>query len=448
MPKRPLPDILNSKIVVVGQGYVGLPLTVALANEFNLSKNSKTLIIGYDNSTKRIQDLENKVDETGELDQIRDLKLPNLTFSSEINSLLDKDVYIIAVPTPVDKINKPDLHILKNATKTVAEAIKNSKDSQKCKCIIYESTVYPGATEEICLPIIEKITDKKVGDDITIGYSPERINPADKNHRLNNIVKIVSGLDEETLDYIEKIYCMIVKVGIHRASSIKVAEAAKVIENIQRDLNIALVNELSIIFNKLNINTSEVLDAAATKWNFVRYAPGLVGGHCIGVDPYYLTYKAETVGYHPEVILAGRRINDSMGSWIATLAIKKLLSKNNLLSNQIKVAIFGFTYKSNCPDIRNTKVNDIYKSLNEFGCAIDVTDPHANKNSVLDTYQIDLIDEENIISKKEYDLVFITVEHSSYKNKNINDWKSIIKENGLIIDIKNMLIKDESVIKI
>ena len=445
MNKKELPKIENIKLGIIGLGYVGLPLAIAFAKAFK-KENNYSNIIGFDKSQNRIYELCNGYDATGEILKTEIDGLKNIIFTTEEKDLLEVDIFIISVPTPVDKSNKPDLKTLKKATQTVAEIIKNSEKCNIRKVVVFESTVYPGATEEVCQPIIENISSLKLNKDFSIGYSPERVNPGDQKHKLENIVKIVSASDKESLELLNNLYSKVAKKGIHQAKSIKIAESAKVVENIQRDLNIALVNELSMIFNKLDIDTVEVLKAAATKWNFLNYQPGLVGGHCIGVDPYYLTYKSEVHGYHPEIILAGRRINDNMATWIATTAMKKFMFQNNGFPDKIKAVIFGITYKSNCPDVRNTKVMDIYRSLLEFGCSVDVCDPIPDKELVKNKYKLDITEESDLANT--YNLIFIAVAHDVFKNKAPCYWRSIANKRYLIIDIKNIIPEDKDVMKI
>tara|TARA_B100000212_G_scaffold335314_1_gene307114 strand:+ start:8085 stop:9422 length:1338 start_codon:yes stop_codon:yes gene_type:complete len=445
MDKRELPNLENLKLAIIGLGYVGLPLAVAFAKDFNKEKNSSS-IIGFDKSKNRIDQLLNGHDATGEILQNEINELKNITFTTDENDLLEVDIFIISVPTPVDESNKPDLKTLKKATQTIANVIKSAIPFKKRKVVVFESTVYPGATEEVCQPIIENISTLKLNKEFSIGYSPERVNPGDQKHKLENIVKIVSASDNETLELLANLYSKVAKIGVHKAKNIKIAEAAKVVENIQRDLNIALVNEFSMIFHKMNIDTVDVLKAAATKWNFLNYQPGLVGGHCIGVDPYYLTYKSEVNGYHPEVILAGRRINDNMAIWLATSAMKKFLFLNNGFPGQIKAVIFGITYKSNCPDIRNTKVMDIYRTLLEFGCSVDICDPVPDKEMVKNKYNIELQNGLNLANN--YNLIFIAVAHNEFKKKDPSYWRSIASENYLIIDIKNIIPEDKDIMKI
>jgi UDP-N-acetyl-D-galactosamine dehydrogenase len=407
------------RIAIIGLGYVGLPLAVEFSKKYTT--------FGFDNNSERIDQLINGIDNTLETKK-DELKTTHLIFTKNEQEIEDCNVYIITVPTPVDKNKKPDMSYLKSASKTVGKLLNNGDT------VIYESTVYPGATEEFCVPILEKESKLTYNNEFFCGYSPERINPGDKNHSLINIKKITSGSNDNTAKLIDNLYSSIIKVGTYKASSIAVAEAAKVIENIQRDVNIALINELSILFHKLNLNTVEVLEAAGTKWNFLPFRPGLVGGHCIGVDPYYLTYKAKEVGYKPEMILAGRRINDSMGKFIADSTIQHLvkLGKNPIGS---KVAIFGLTFKENCPDIRNTKVLSIIKCLKEYNCEILVTDAFANNKEVKKMFDIDLINQNKI---KNVDAVILSVAHDQYKLIPIKEWKKIIKNKGVIVDVKSI----------
>jgi UDP-N-acetyl-D-galactosamine dehydrogenase len=355
-------DLLKNKedrIAVVGLGYVGLPLAVHLAKYFS--------VIGYDADPKRVQELVSGYDRTREIDK-EDLVRAKVTFTDDPKSLHLSRFIIVAVPTPVDSQNIPDLGLLVSASETAGKHLAPGS------CVVYESTVYPGVTEEVCVPILEKTSGLKLGVDFTVGYSPERINPGDKTHTLDKIVKIVSGSDDETTRLLSSVYGKVTEAGIHLASSIKVAEAAKVIENTQRDLNIALMNELAIIFQRMGINTNSVLEAAGTKWNFLPFRPGLVGGHCIGVDPYYLTFKAQSFGYYPEVILAGRRINDGMGKYVAERTVKTLMRAGKQIQGT-KVAILGLTFKEDVPDIRNTKVMDIVKELQDYGIEVNIHDP-------------------------------------------------------------------------
>ena len=414
------------KISIIGVGYVGLPLAV----EF--SKIHK--VVGFDLNSSRIEELNNHKDSTGEVASKELKTAKNLIFSSDKNSISNSDFFIITVPTPIDKFKKPDLNFLKTACKLSGENLK------KNSTVIIESTVYPGLTEEVCIPILEGISGLKINKDFFVGYSPERINPGDKEHRLIDIKKIVSGSNKIAKKKISKLYKSIIKAEVIEVSSIKVAEAAKVIENTQRDINIALMNELAVIFEKLDIDTKEVLDAASTKWNFLEFSPGLVGGHCISVDPYYLTYKAQEIGYEPEVVLAGRKINDSMGKRVADKVLK-LLRKKIKISSNTKVLIMGITFKENCSDIRNTKVLDIFKFLKKRNIKVDIFDPEADPIEVKKTYDIDLIKEEKKL--KNYDAVIISVAHSKFKKMKINKIKKFCKSNNVIFDVKSIFNKDE-----
>jgi UDP-N-acetyl-D-galactosamine dehydrogenase len=412
----------NLSIAVIGLGYVGLPLAI----EF--SKKYKT--IGFDKNSDRINELNNFNDKTLEVDSSV-FKEIDIKFTKDLNDIADCDVYIISVPTPVDKNKKPDMSPLLAASKSVGGILN------KGNVVVYESTVYPGATEEFCVPILEKESTLKYNKEFYCGYSPERINPGDKEHSLPSIIKITSGSNDEISEFIDTLYSSIIPAGTHKANSIAVAEAAKVIENIQRDVNIALINELSIIFDKLGLDTNEVLEAAGTKWNFLPFRPGLVGGHCIGVDPYYLTYKSQKIGYQPEMILAGRKINDQMGEYIADTAIFEL-NKLGINPKDSTIAIFGVTFKENCPDIRNTKVIDIIHHLKLRGCKIVAIDPFANKEEVkldLDLNLIDLGEISNI------DAAIIAVAHDKFIKIKIKEWLKIFKNKGIFIDVKS--IKDK-----
>ena len=432
-----LPPFEECNVAVLGLGYVGLPLIISIAKYFSSKNYNNNVLVGFDISKEKIKNLLSNIDPTKEINKNDYKYFERIVFACDEKYLRNIDFFIVCVPTPININNQPNLKSLKKASEIVGSAICKSDLSQNKKIIVFESTVYPGVTEEICLPIIEKNSKVKLGEKFLIGYSPERINPGDKVNNISNITKVVSGCDNQSLNWISSFYSEIISNKIFKAKSIKIAEAAKVVENIQRDLNIALVNELSMLFDKLNLSTQDVLDAAGSKWNFVRYSPGLVGGHCIGVDPYYLTYKANSVGYNAEVILAGRRINDGMGDWIAKFGLKKILNTFNPLPPKIKVAIFGFTYKSNCNDIRNTKVYSLYNALKEFGCEIEISDPWANSEEVFKNYQIKLIDHEKM--KGKYHLVFISVAHNLYKSQDINYWKSIGLEGTIYVDIKNII---------
>ncbi|MFZ3122464.1 MAG: nucleotide sugar dehydrogenase [Thermodesulfovibrionales bacterium] len=414
-------------IAIVGLGYVGTPLAV----EFGKVAGK---VIGFDIKKQRIEELSNSNDITGEI-TAEDLKNTRVDFTTDPKRLGEASVIIVAVPTPIDKYKIPDLKPLESASRIVGENI------QRGSVVVYESTVYPGVTEDICVSIIEQYSGMKCGKDFRIGYSPERINPGDKEHSLTNIIKVVAGGDKETTELLAKIYGLIVKAGIHKAPDIRTAEAAKVIENIQRDLNIALINELAIIFHKLGLDTRDVLDAASTKWNFLRFEPGLVGGHCIGVDPYYLTFKAQSIGYHPEVILSGRRINDSMGKYIAEQAIKHLIKSNKAVKGS-KILILGFTFKDNVKDIRNTRVIDIYNELKEYGVEPHVHDPHASHEDVSAEYGIKLMQTPE--EKRPFDGIIIAVKHRVYADYSMEYLKGLCNSNASLIDVKGIYRKDEA----
>jgi UDP-N-acetyl-D-galactosamine dehydrogenase len=408
----------KDKIAVVGLGYVGLPLAVSMAKEFNVT--------GYDLNSERIKELNSAFDRTNEV-SFECLKNSTIEFTYDAACLSGCRLIIVAVPTPIDGFNNPELGPLKSASRIVG------KNLAKGSCIVFESTVYPGATEEICIPILEKESGLKFGHDFVVGYSPERINPGDREHTFEKILKVVSGSDKQTCDFLSEVYGKVVKAGIHKASSIKVAEAAKVIENTQRDLNIALMNELSMIFDKIGIDTLEVLEAAGTKWNFMKFKPGLVGGHCIGVDPYYLTFKAEELKYHPEIILAGRRINDNMGKYVAEKAVKILIKAGKQVLNS-KIAILGLTFKENVPDLRNTKVVDIINELKDYGVKALVNDPMADQKEAKKYYGIDITDYEGLVG---VDAVIIAVIHRAYKEMGLFKISRLCT-NGIpiIMDIK------------
>ncbi|MDT2646099.1 nucleotide sugar dehydrogenase [Enterococcus dongliensis] len=414
----------KEKISLVGLGYVGMPIAVAFAK--------KVEVIGFDLNKAKIEQYKSGVDPTKEVGD-KAIQETTVEFTSNPEDLKKAKFHIVAVPTPVNEDHTPDLTPVESASKTVGQNLV------KGSIVVFESTVYPGVTEDICIPILEKESGLKCGEDFKVGYSPERINPGDKIHRLETIVKIVSGMDEESLDTIAKVYELVVEAGVHRASCIKVAEAAKVIENSQRDINIAFMNELSIIFHKMGIDTKEVLEAAGTKWNFLKFYPGLVGGHCIGVDPYYLTHKAEQLGYHSQVILAGRRINDDMGKEVANSAIKLLIQNKKSVSNA-KIGIFGFTFKENCPDTRNTKVIDIVNELNEYGLEPVVFDPEADADEARRIYGVEFANESDM---NELDIVIIAVNHSQFAKKDNQYWLDKVNNPKIIMDLKGMLDKNE-----
>ncbi|VXD19074.1 nucleotide sugar dehydrogenase [Marinoscillum sp. 108] len=411
---------MEFKIAVIGLGYVGLPLAVESGRKY------KT--IGFDINTTRISELKAGTDRTQEVDKEDLLGAKHLTFSSEPSALSDCNFYIVTVPTPVDQHKKPDLSPIISASRMISSLLK------KGDIVVYESTVYPGCTEEICVPELEK-SGLVFNEDFFCGYSPERINPGDKVHRLTTILKVTSGSNPEAAETVDHFYKSIVTAGTYKASSIKVAEAAKVIENSQRDINIAFVNELSLIFDRVGIDTQEVLEAAGTKWNFLKFTPGLVGGHCIGVDPFYLTYKAEELGYHPQVILSGRKINDNMGAYVAQRTIK-LLSQKKKLSQQTKVLILGITFKENCPDIRNSRVIDIYRELVDFGVDTDVFDPNADQVEVSVEYGINMLNEPVYSS---YEAIILAVAHGQFLEL---DWSSIRNNISVIFDVKGLLPKE------
>lgn len=413
-------DLLDkkAKLAVIGLGYVGLPIALEFARKIS--------VIGFDISARRIEMMKQGIDPSNELEK-EAFDGCDITFTDSLDVLREAKFFIVAVPTPVDEHNVPDLKPVQRASETVGKVIK------KGDYVVFESTVYPGCTEEDCLPIIEKLSGLKAVSDFKIGYSPERINPGDKQHTLATIVKVVSGCDAESLEEIAKTYELVVRAGVHRASSIKVAEAAKIIENTQRDLNIALMNELSLIFDKMNINTYEVLEAAGTKWNFLRFQPGLVGGHCIGVDPYYLTYKAKELGYHSEVILAGRSINDNMGKYVARKVIQHII-KNNGDVKAARVLIKGATFKEDVSDIRNSKVADVVNALKEFYVNVDVEDPFADSAELEHEYGFGLVNE----PANGYDAVIIPVPHRQYKELGDDYFTSITKPHALIADLKGI----------
>jgi UDP-N-acetyl-D-galactosamine dehydrogenase len=416
------------KLSVVGLGYVGMPIAITFA------ERGKE-VIGYDISKEKINLYKKGIDPTNEIGNTRLSQTENIIFTNDEDELNNSNFFIIAVPTPVRADKVPDLIPVINATNLVARHLK------KGDYVVFESTVFPGATEEVCVPILEEISGLKFCKDFKVGYSPERINPGDQVHRLETIIKVVAGCDEESLNQIAKMYEIVIDAGVYKASSIKVAEAAKVIENTQRDLNIAFMNELSIIFDKLNIDTLEVLEAAGTKWNFLNFRPGLVGGHCIGVDPYYLTYKAQTIGYHPQMILSGRRLNDGMGKLIAEKAIKNLI-KNGVTIKGAKVLLMGLTFKENCPDLRNSKVVDIINELSDYGVEVIVVDPIADKLEAKKEYDVDLIDIDKI---ENVDGIIIAVAHKEYKSLLPNDYIKLFKNNldaFTLIDVKSILDKN------
>ena len=417
---------MERKIGVVGLGYVGLPVAVAFGE--------KMPVIGFDISKKRVISLKEGIDYTGEISKEKLVKA-DIDYTCDEKKLSSCNFIIIAVPTPINPDKTPNLDAVIEASKIVG------RNLVKCSFVVYESTVYPGVTEDICVPILEKESGLRCGIDFKIGYSPERINPGDRVHRLEKIKKVVSGMDEETLDIIAKVYGLIIEAGIYKAESIRVAEAAKVIENAQRDINIAFMNELSIIFNELGIDTQAVLRAANTKWNFLQFTPGLVGGHCIGVDPYYLTYKAEQIGYHSQIILAGRKINDDMGKYVAENTLKLLIKADRQIKG-CKVLVMGITFKENCPDIRNSKVIDIINELKKYGIKVKVVDPLAEESEVQREYGIKLSKLEDVT---DVDAVVFAVPHEKFKDITLKDLSKIYRDDKLVlIDIKGMFDRKEA----
>jgi UDP-N-acetyl-D-galactosamine dehydrogenase len=412
----------NTKIAVIGLGYVGLPLAIEFAKKYK--------VIGFDINTKRVEELSNKIDRTNEAD-LATLSLvldtngaKGLQFSANVDDLKSCNVFIVTVPTPINQFKAPDLTPLLSASSMLGKILK------KNDVVIYESTVYPGCTEEDCVPVLEKNSGLTFNKDFYCGYSPERINPGDKVNTLTKIKKVTSGSTPEIADFVDALYASIITAGTHKAPSLKVAEASKAIENAQRDVNISFVNELALIFDKMGIDTTDVIEAAATKWNFLKYKPGLVGGHCIGVDPYYLAHKAESLGYHPQVILSGRRVNDNMGLFVASKVVKLLIQKGQVVSGA-KALILGITFKENCPDIRNTRVIDIYNELVQYGLEVDVYDPHANSDEVKEEFGIELC--KNLLGS--YDAIILAVAHNEFKEVDLQTLKS--KAESIVFDTKS-----------
>jgi UDP-N-acetyl-D-glucosamine/UDP-N-acetyl-D-galactosamine dehydrogenase len=408
----------EEQISLIGLGYVGLPIALEFAKHFK--------VIGFDISQERVEMIQNKIDPSKEL-EASSFENVDIVFTSNPEDLREAAFHVVAVPTPIDNNKLPDFTPLKKASETVGRIIK------KGDYVVYESTVFPGATEEICIPILEELSGLKYQDDFKVGYSPERINPGDTKHTLTNVVKVVSGGDAESAEEIAKIYEQIIIAGVYRASSIKVAEAAKVIENTQRDLNIALMNELSVIFQKVGINTFEVLEAAGTKWNFLKFFPGLVGGHCIGVDPYYLTFKANQLGHHAQVITAGRAVNDEMSKFIVTNLIKDMIKAGKSIPNS-RVLVMGITFKEDVADIRNSKVADVIYELKSYGTQVDVVDPFADTEEVKTEYGIDMVKEPTGI----YDSIVVAVAHKPYLNLKEGDFKAMMNEPGFLFDVKGL----------
>lgn len=437
--EKPLPELNNCKIAVIGLGYVGLPLSVEFStNKIDPKSNMhiSNNVLGFDINKKRLSQLKSNFDQTNEVSPLRLKQAVNLSFSDDTNDLVDRDVFIVTVPTPIDSANQPNLDPLRRASETIGHALKQrslQSTSDFSAIVIYESTVYPGATEEVCIPILELYSDLEYNQDFFVGYSPERINPGDKDRPLTSIKKITSGSTPASADWINKFYGSIITAGTHQAPTLKVAEAAKVIENTQRDLNIALVNELSIIFHKMGIDTNDVLRAAGTKWNFLKFYPGLVGGHCIGVDPYYLTYKAEQLDYHPQIVLSGRRINNSMPAWISECLVVEM-AKRKIRIGGAKVLILGYTFKENCPDVRNTKSLNLYHELIKYSMDPFVYDPYIDN---CDLKGINIIKE--LSFNNGYDAVILAVAHSQFSLLDAQQWQQLVKEEGVLVDLKAII---------
>lgn len=414
------------KIAVIGLGYVGLPLAV----EFG----KKVPVVGFDIHQKRIDELKSGQDHTLEVSPEELAQSAHLTYSANLEDLKDCNFFIVTVPTPIDEFKQPDLTPLVKASTSIGKVLN------KGDVVVYESTVYPGATEETCIPVLEQVSGLTFNQDFFAGYSPERINPGDKLHRVTNILKITSGSTPEVADFVDQVYNLVIEAGTHKASSIKVAEAAKVIENTQRDVNIALINELAIIFNKMDIDTEAVLQAAGTKWNFLPFRPGLVGGHCIGVDPYYLTHKAQSIGYHPEIILAGRRLNDGMGAYVVTQLVKAMIKKKIQVEGA-KVLVLGLSFKENCPDIRNTKIIDIVNELTEYNIAADVYDPWVDASEAQHEYGINPVKN---VEQGQYDAVILAVAHDQFKAMGAEALRALGKPAHILYDLKYVLDQSES----
>ncbi|NWK53052.1 Vi polysaccharide biosynthesis UDP-N-acetylglucosamine C-6 dehydrogenase TviB [Acinetobacter sp. SwsAc5] len=414
-------QLSDLKIAIIGLGYVGLPLAVEFGKQLP--------VVGFDIQQKRIQELQSGQDHTLEVSSEELKQATQLTYSAHLDDLRSCNFFIVTVPTPIDEFKQPDLTPLIKASTSIGKVLK------KGDVVVYESTVYPGATEEACIPVLEQVSGLKFNQDFFAGYSPERINPGDKLHRVTNILKITSGSTPEVADFVDAVYQLIVTAGTHKAPSIKVAEAAKVIENTQRDVNIALINELAVIFNKLGIDTEAVLQAAGTKWNFLPFRPGLVGGHCIGVDPYYLTHKAQSLGLHPEIILAARRLNDRMGEYVATQLIKEMV-KQRIQVVGSKILVMGLSFKENCPDIRNTKIVDMVKALKEYDLDLDIYDPWVDPLDAAKEYGIDPV---SSLANGKYDAIVLAVAHDQFKQMSIDEFKVVAKEKYVLYDLKYIL---------
>ena len=421
-----LQKLNETRIAIVGLGYVGLPLAVEFGRRFDT--------VGFDINATRVAELQAGTDVTLEASKEELAAATRLRYTTDLEMLRDRHVYIVTVPTPIDNAKRPDLGALMSASRTVGKVLK------KGDIVVYESTVYPGATEEDCAPILEQMSGLKLNQDFFVGYSPERINPGDKEHRLTTIRKITAGSTPEASSFIDKLYGSIITAGTYPVSSIRVAEAAKVIENTQRDVNIALVNELALIFNRMGLDTLEVLEAAGTKWNFLPFRPGLVGGHCIGVDPYYLTHKSQQVGYHPEMILAGRRINDNMGLYVASEVVKLMVRKGMSLPKS-RILVLGFTFKENCPDVRNTRVVDLIRELRGFGSAVEIYDPWADPHAVHEEYGIDLL--RHAPAPGSYDAVVLAVAHRQFREMGTKAIRELGKKDHVLYDIKSLMPADQ-----
>ena len=459
MERNNYPNLNECTIAIIGLGYVGLPLAVEFSKKKKCNISKKILerkVIGFDINQSRLDELEEKFDSTNEISREELSKVNFLDLTNNIQSISRADIFIVTVPTPINKFKKPDLTALKNASITVGRAIKirsenkKNQSQQTLPIIIFESTVYPGTTEEICVPLIEKnagfsFKNKEGENKFVFGYSPERINPGDKKRTLTNIVKVTSGNNINSSNWIKLLYGSIIDAGVYSAKSIKVAEAAKIIENTQRDLNIALMNELAIIFKLMNIDTSDVIETASTKWNFMPFKPGLVGGHCIGVDPYYLTYKAELLGYSPEIILAGRKINDGMGKWVAEQIILEMCRKKIPIKNS-NILLLGITFKENCSDVRNTKVFDLLNTLRKYQKDIDIVDPLIDIEKLKHVYDITALNK--IPENKKFNVVICAVAHKLFDDFEKKYWENLIKENGLFFDLKGIIPKDLEPIRI
>lgn len=423
-------NINNIKIAVIGLGYVGLPLAVEFGKKVN--------VIGFDINANRISALKSGIDHTLEVSKDELVEAQHLSYCSDINELKECNFFIVTVPTPIDEYKQPDLTPLIKASTAIGGVLKQGD------IVVYESTVYPGATEEVCIPVLEKTSKLIFNQDFYAGYSPERINPGDKEHRVTNILKVTAGSTPEVADFVDEVYNLIITAGTHKACSIKVAEAAKVIENTQRDVNIALINELAVIFNKMDIDTQAVLEAAGTKWNFLPFRPGLVGGHCIGVDPYYLTHKAQAIGYNPEIILAGRRLNDGMGAYVSTQLIKTMIKKSIQVSGS-KVLVLGLSFKENCPDVRNTKIIDIVSELQEYNIDVDVYDPWVNVEEAEHEYGITPI---GTPQENHYDGIIMAVAHQEFIDMGIDHIRKLGKDSHIVYDLKYIFAKQDTDIRL